>query len=297
MTDLDTVADVLDGAPHVYVAIATGTGPHVTPELFAVTGGRVWCLTAATALKARLLSSGGRVALLARSGHRDAIVTGDAVVLDALHPVRNLRHAPAGVAGPQALGSFALRNANELAGAVLDLLTGRLGAPPPRRVLLAVEPDAVATFDHGARVVAVGFGAGVSPAGELGVASGCEAGCDVDDVLDQVPYAVRDLARAGPAVLGWTDASGRAVALPAVWDPAACRATVRADGFDLVGAPRVSRASVTRDDWTEFGPSGKQGVMLRGEGRATDLGGDIAVDVDVAGVTYWDGVETGQVRR
>jgi hypothetical protein len=154
----------------------------------------------------------------------------------------------------------------------------------------------VAAFEDGALAGTAGFGA-LPPPPDLPDAT-ASAGCgDVDELLDDVPSAVLDLGTAGPAVLGWTDGCGRAVALPATWDPDTCRATVPAAVFDSVGAPRASRASVTRDEWTGFGPSGKQGLMLRGDARASDGDGEVAVDLDVAGVTYWDGVETGQVRH
>ena len=54
-----------------------------------------------------------------------------------------------------------------------------------------------------------------------------------------------------------------------------------------------SPACVTFDAWTGFGPSGKQGLMLRGQGQVRDTG-RVAIDVDR--VSYWDGVVTGSTR-
>lgn len=288
---LSGATDVLEAADAITVGVLTKRGPHTTPELFAVAGGRLWCLTAATTLKAKLLAEGGPVAFAATAGARAAVGIGRAIVVDPAHPVRNLRSFGVSLAAPGAVGHFVVRNAAELTGAAFDLLAGRLGGPiPPRRVVLSIEPYAVAAVD------------GVSIVEERGWTGTADAvdethppGNGDTDLLDEVPDGIRELAADGPAAVGWTTASGGPLVLPARWDATRCRAEVPAALFELVGAASRSRASVTRDHWTGFGPTGKQGLMLCGDGVASAGGDATVLTVEVDSVAYWDGIETRHV--
>lgn len=285
------VAQVLDGADDLAVTVLAKAGPHTTPELFTVAFGRVWCLTAATTLKAKLLQGGGTVAFLATHGSRSVIGLGSASVVDLNSPMQNLRTLRASVTAPAAVGRFVVENAAELSGALLDLFAGRLGSPlPPRRVALCLEPRAMAVLDDSREVAEAG---GWIRRGE--VQDRADAAAPELDVLDGVPGEVRDLAQSGPAALGWTTSAGDPLCLPGHWSAESGDLTVPSRLFELTGAARSSAASITRDKWTGFGPSGKQGLMLRGTGTASEAGGDTRIAVDVTGVAYWDGVETGSV--
>jgi hypothetical protein len=94
-------------------------------------------------------------------------------------------------------------------------------------------------------------------------------------------------------VLGWTRADGTPLALPARWERD--RATVSRALFDGMGAAAASPACVTVDETTATGPTGKQGVMLRGRGRAEVEGELVRVRLDVDRTTWWDGTDTGTV--
>jgi hypothetical protein len=97
----------------------------------------------------------------------------------------------------------------------------------------------------------------------------------------------------GDAVAGWTRPDGHPLALPATWDPNTEIATLPAEVFRASGAADESAACVTLDSWTNYGPTGKQGVMLRGRGRAEIDGDEARLRYTLERMTSWDGVRTG----
>ena len=98
---------------------------------------------------------------------------------------------------------------------------------------------------------------------------------------------------AGDAVVGWLTEDGAPLALPAQWDADAGIATVRTALFEACGAAARSPACVTVDSWSGYGPSGKRGLMLRGDGIARTEDGVTRLELDARRATHWDGVETG----
>ena len=285
--DLRAVGDLLEGATQIYVGVLSRGKPHVTPELLATSGGRLWCLTAAVTQKAKILAVDERVAFMASVRGVDVVGVGRASIVD---PGRPSSLTDVGAVARSAAGtaSFVLRNAAELSGAAVDALTGKLGGPlPPRRVALSVEPFALAVLSAD----------GVRAVGEWETGAGSTSdgvAASVDDLEDTLaPEAVRDLIDDGPAALGWLSASGHPLVLPAQWRRATSSARVNEALFERCGAADASPAAVTRDKWTGYGPTGKQGLMLRGDGNASSDGEAVAAAVAVDRVTYWDGVETG----
>jgi hypothetical protein len=286
------VDHVLERASQLMVGIVSARGPHVTPELFTVAAGRVWCLTAASSLKARALAKGGAVAVAASADGSSVVGVGRCVVLDAAHPLRNLRNLEASLTTPLAVGQYALDNAGELVGSVVDLFSGRLGGPvPPRRVVLGIDLVATAVLQDDV-VVERTVWEGADGTGDPGVPPASDL-----DLLDDIPEGLRALAADGPAWVGWTTASGQPLVAPCRWEADASRVVLPGAVLDELGGARRSRACVTRETWTGLGPSGKQGVMLRGDGVATAAQGGAVLDIDVDGVTYWDGVQTGRATR
>ena len=70
----DTLApeftSVLAEARQLYVGLESRKGPHVTPELYAWSDGRLWFAVATSTLKARVLGTGQRVAGVVSAGGR-----------------------------------------------------------------------------------------------------------------------------------------------------------------------------------------------------------------------------------
>lgn len=267
MSDLlldPAVRSVLGEGRQAFIAVAARNGPHVTPELYAQTDGRLWFASAASTLKVKVLGRRPTASVLVRAGNRTVVVSGDIErfdALDAADVARALRQAPA-VA--RALAGYGLRNASDLAGFVVDMARGRAGRPPGRRTLLALTPDRVAVLDGGRLVGAWGDWPG-SPDADTDPWEG--------DGID--------------AVVGWQAESGP-LALPGRWDPEEEAATVPPVLVTLAGLPESSAACVVADQYGAPGPAAKSGVLLRGTGEREDN----RFTIDTERVTAWDGIES-----
>src|SRR5688500_9665992 len=84
--DDDAVSAVVSSAPLASVAVDAKRGPHVTPQVFAAFGGRLWMATPHRSVKARVLRRRPGVGLLLRGERSTAIVAGEAEVLDPAKP-------------------------------------------------------------------------------------------------------------------------------------------------------------------------------------------------------------------
>jgi hypothetical protein len=173
----------------------------------------------------------------------------------------------------------------------VQAVTGQLGRPlPPRRVVLAITLKAATLTDGETVIVDEGWDAPSSVSLPVETDDADEAA--VPD-LASLPEDVRDLAVSGGAVVGWTRTDGTPLALPATWDATRSVATVPTSLFRASAAAAASAACVTFDRWTGLGPSGKQGLMLRGDGRARDADGETCLSLSVTRASHWDGIDVG----
>ena len=271
MTDLlldPRVRSILGESRQAFVAVATQKGPHVTPELYAVEGGRLWFASAASTLKVRVLAERPVAAAVVRTNDGAVVVAGTVESFDPFDPRAIARAARQGPAVMKALGQFGLRNAPDLAGFVSDTVRGRLGRRlPGRRTLLALSPERVAVLQGG----------------RVGGAWGAWAGRG----HEETEQAGADDGPGVGAVLGWETGDG-VVALPARWDPTTCTARVPGVLAAMAGLGGAARACVVADDYGAPGPAAKSGILLRGQGRREGN----AIHVDADRVTTWDGVDT-----
>ena len=260
----------------------TTRGPHVTPELFTAHGDRLLCLLAATTLKAKVLRRDPVVAVAARAGTGSLTGIAVAEVIDVADPASVVAEPLAATAG---VARFLRDNAAELAGAAVQALTGQLGRKPPRRLALALRLVAATACDGDRIEWSEGWDE--VPPGEPGRE---ELGADDPTAPDLagIPEHLAALVEPGAVVLGWCTEADRPVALPARWLGDG-RLTVPAGLLAATGAARSSAACVTFDAWSGLGPTGKQGLLLRGTGT---MGEDGAVVVETDRITTWDGIAT-----
>jgi hypothetical protein len=261
---------ILEQGRHAYVAVAAPAGPHVTPELYSVADGRLWCWTAATTVKAKVVGDDPRVAAVVTTGSRSVALTGHARRYDPAD-VRNL---PKALKEPRALGEatlrFGLRNAADLGAFATDLVSGRLGRTlPPRRVLIGITPHRMVVVDAG-RI-------------ELATGTWAEEPTDGAPVTD----GTRD------AVIAWETDHGP-VALPARVDVDQHTAWLPTALVALAGLPSPARVGVVVDDYVAPGPAAKEGTLLRGTALLDPSG---RVDVVPERETEWQGVRTSTKRR
>ncbi|HVM08235.1 MAG TPA: pyridoxamine 5'-phosphate oxidase family protein [Acidimicrobiales bacterium] len=297
----DDTLSVLSASTSMFVAVDSKRGPHVTPDLFVESSGRLWSFTAAKALKVRTLTKKPRCGVLVWNGDDAVVMAATATVVDARDPL-GVATSGAALDVPRIAASFASKHAIELAGGAFDLISGRFGTLPGRWVLLSLEVDAVAHVRGNELVHDDGWGAVSSPVVEGGSTDGADTddlGDETDDdgrtiAVEALPDAVAHLASRERAALGWYTAHGP-LALPARWALDTSTATVAARVFDVVGGGSHSPAAVTIDEWVSPGPSGKRGLMLRGQGTASPSEDGVEVAVTAERAVVWDGVETESV--
>lgn len=135
------IESILREGREAHIAVVSDHGPHVTPELFAWSGGRLWFWFAHTTLKARVLATAPEAAALVAAGDRHAVLEGPVDLIDVRRPSTLVGGPARGLRALIGATSYAVRNAEDLSAFVRDLGTGRLGwRPPPSRILASIEP-------------------------------------------------------------------------------------------------------------------------------------------------------------
>jgi hypothetical protein len=252
-----------------HVAIVSSRGPHVTPELYAWSGDRLWFWFAHTTLKARVLAADPRVAVLITVGGRSAVIEGEVDLLDVRRPTTLVGSPARGVRAACAVAAYVARNAEDLGAFARDLGTGRLGwRPPPSRVLASVDVGDARLVEDGHLVAATGAAA---PADLRAVSRPPRSGGEA--VVVALP---------GPRV-----APGRWFADDAeVWiDPVL---------LDRPPLPASVPLAVVADEYVAPGPAAKVGTLLRGTAERTGEAGTLRLVAEV--LTEWDGVQTQSFR-
>jgi hypothetical protein len=203
---------VLERGSFCHVATSTTRGPHVTPMVYAFTGGRVWVTTARGSVKAGAWRHDDRVAGLVQDGAAALSFTGRVRTFDALDPAtwgRSLREGPTLAV---AAARFTLKNARFFAGYAVDARHVPLAWTPPGRVFaeLSIERAALIEGDAVVRSLGVWPGTVASLDRFRAVRSG-------EDPLGRLPGDIADaLGRRGSGVLAVEGHEG-VVVVPAPW--------------------------------------------------------------------------------
>jgi hypothetical protein len=138
----DAARAVLDRGVLCHIAAPAPSGPHLTPVVFAVEGGRVWGTTGRGTTKSRRWRSDGRAAGLVRAGDRWVTFRGPVTMYDLLDrstwgdSLRRIREVTA------ASARFTMKNARFFAGYARDAARVPLAWTPPARVLFSVDLQA-----------------------------------------------------------------------------------------------------------------------------------------------------------
>jgi hypothetical protein len=270
----DGVLGTLAEGREAYVAVETANGPHVTPELYAWSGGRLWFAAAVSTLKAKVLPDRPRAGAVVTVAGRSVMLHGTVSVFDPRRPVDIARRASAWPQATRAITGYVLRNVPDLVAFARDAAIGRLGLRiPPLRALFALEPDRVALVENDALVARPGAwpGSGAGALGALGA-------------LDDTP----DVPAGGTAAVA---AFPGPVAVPARWFAPERRAHVAPALLALLDLPDSFDVAVVVDDYTAPGPAAKRGRLVRGRGTLA-AGSPGHVDVDCDRAVEWEGVET-----
>jgi hypothetical protein len=273
------VSRVTGRARFAYLAVDAAGGPHVTPVLFAATQDRLWFAVPRGTLKARVLAKRPEVGVLIPDRSSAVAVTGEGSLLDPVRPASLGTRLPELARAPFALPSYGLRNADELVGFARDAALQPVRSSAGDLVLVSVRPRTIELVPP--------------PPVPRPARRRPDVTEPLETALAQLPGEIAALAtRPGPAVLGWLTPRGP-VALPAHWEPG--RARVRWSGLAGLRPPTSGPACLCLDVTRGSGPGAKQGLLLRGRGRADTRGAVRSVSVDPDRLTYWDGFETGTV--
>lgn len=269
----DAVTSVLAEGRQAYLAVTSAQGPHVTPELYAWSSGRLWSAVATTTLKAKVVGRNPVAGALVTGRDRSVVLHGRVDAIDLRRPGGWL--GPLGLpATARALARFTARNMDDLVAFAADLATGRLGASlPAARVVLRFTPEAAALIEGDA--VTGRWGAWAALGGE--------------------PSTARTTRPAGrPVVVGLPGP----LAVPGRWREEERVVHVVPDVLGLAAAANDAVTASRRwwplglvvDDYVAPGPAAKRGTLLRGQGRRNGTRGRIDVRVDRE--VEWNGVRT-----
>jgi hypothetical protein len=282
--------EVLDDARLVHAGVLATSGPHVTPEAFAVESGRVWLVTGRATVKHTVLKRDHRLAGLAIKDRDAVMFTGTVKVVDPLTG-RGVGSVADVIRVPLGALSYGSKNIRHVTGMAPDL-KARMATLPATRVLLEVDVRRTAHLRDGSIVATSGSWPELDMLlvgeedGERGRVPPYPGG-EVAELADSF------LSRSGPVSVGWRTGLG-AVVLPGQWEPDARVIRLPASLLTLVGATSPAPACATFDAG-RYRLSHKRGIMLRGMGSARRHGDDAVVRIDAERMTYWRGDESGTI--
>ena len=307
------VRSILGAGAFCHVATLTPSGPHVTPMVFASTGGRVWVTTSRGSVKARAWKRDPRVAGLVRSEDRAAVFTGTVTTYDLLDAESWGRSVFQGPLLALAGVRFTQKNARFFAGYAVDAHHVPLAWTPPGRVFAEIRFARTAIIESG-RVR--------SAWGDWGdVVDGVERFRAVragESALARVPEPIRDrLGTSGAGALALETRSGPLV-LPVRWaiDGGGLYAAAPSETLALAEPDRRPEVALQLDHASWWRARAMMGAMIRGIGevaavpglasgaasasRIARLAGIEASDasilrVDARSVVWWRGWTSGTV--
>jgi nitroimidazol reductase NimA-like FMN-containing flavoprotein (pyridoxamine 5'-phosphate oxidase superfamily) len=244
------VQDVLEHGEFCSVGTLTPLGPHCTPLVYVLSGGRAWLTTSRGSVKARAWRADPSVGGLVRHGALAVTFAGSVTMFDLLD--RGTWGATVHDAPSLARASlaFSRKNARFFAGYAMDARTVPLAWTPPGRVFVGIDLERTALLDED------GVQEGWSRwGGEVTSHASFRADRRGPDPLGSLPHDVRRaLGDEGEGALAVAGARGPVV-VPARWrvEGGALHAAVPHEtlaladaGADAPVALSVDRASVWR---------------------------------------------------
>jgi hypothetical protein len=297
---------VLSAGVLCHVAARTSNGPHLTPVVFVLDGGRLWLTTARRSVKARAWRGDPVAAGLVVGGDRALLFRGRVRTYDVLDPVSWPATAVTWPWLTRAAARFSVKNARFFAGYAVDARRVPLAWTPPGRVFAGVELLAVIVADMSSGKVVETWGDWAGAVSSPGRAvRTVESSSDRRRALDLgVPRDVRErVGSNGQAALAVDGPAGLAVL------PAAFERLSGSKGYHANVSPRLAslsglrtnshafNAALTVDHASAWRAAEMTGLMVQGA-AVTEEGddGNIGVRIDPRRVVWWEGWRSGTVR-
>lgn len=277
-------------------AVSSRWGPHVTLQAGVVHLGRHWTTSTRRSVKVRSVQRTRWASATVCDGRTRRIIGGPATVLDGLRPWSFATDPVAGTLAGGAVLRLGAAHLGQLVGyaEAWDQVPGAFA--PWGRALLVLDVQDEVVLD-GTDVVAA-RGRWLTRAGGGARAGGVRRSRRpvATTIPGGLPREIDALAlHPRECWLGLED-DGRAVAVPARWEPDPGRVVVAAAVVDALGAHLPGRVCVTFDDSSSRRPDCKVGLMLRGTGAPAANGpGEVAVTVAAERATWWQGFDTRTV--
>jgi hypothetical protein len=260
--------DVLERGALVYLAVPTSSGPHLTPVVYVLDGGRLWVTTSRGSVKARAWRREGTVAGLVRAGDACVTLRGRVRIHDALDPLSWPASVAAGPRLVRAATRFGLKNARFFAGYAVDAGRVPLAWMPPSRILAAIELAAGWVLDARGGEIEDGWGEWPGGARYRRSFAGLVKGRGIDL---RVPQDIRRAVGASGAGAVAVDGRTGLTVMPAAWrrvsGEGSYDALVRTPLLDLAAAGPEARAALTVDRVSTWRASAMAGMMLQGTGQ------------------------------
>ena len=259
------VQEVLEQGPFCAVATTTPRGPHLTPLVFAYSGGRVWLTTSRGSVKARAWKADRGIAGLIRHGDLAVTFTGTVKTYDALDRATWGAAVAGATSIARATGTFSKKNARFFAGYAFDARQVPLAWTPPGRVFVGVDLERTALLDEDG--VQEGRGRWGGSALSHATFRRSSAGADPLAVLPSDIGAV--LGRSGEGSLAVAGARGPVV-LPVRWlaEEHALYAALPAETLALAGAGLDAPVALTVDRASAWRARDMVGAMIQGTGAS-----------------------------
>ncbi len=305
--------DVLARGEWCHLAAATSFGPHVTPVVFAVDGGRLWMTTSRGSAKARAWRRDPRTAGLVRHGSRALAFRGRIRTYDALDPFAWPSIAIRSPRLGKAAMRFSVKNARFFFGYAVDAARVPLAWAPPGRVFCSVELEAGRLLDLEGGKIVDGWGPwdlSLTPARAYAEPPSPDGGrlAPPGDTLSAV-------ATSGSAVLS-TQLEGpdgpTLTVVPAGWSEERSRFLCRVPvAFaELTGASTGTKTALTADRSSSWRAADMTGLLIRGDAEVFVRGrtrtgaaalrhrissGEALFRIAPARIVWWKGWSSGTV--
>ncbi|MEP6476323.1 MAG: pyridoxamine 5'-phosphate oxidase family protein [Actinomycetota bacterium] len=255
------VRQVLEEGTFCSVASTTPRGPHCTPLVYAVSGGRLWLTTSRRSVKARAWRVDASLAGMVRHGDLTVSFTGRVRTYDLM----DRGTWGASVIGAPAIARasvrFSKKNARFYAGYVVDARNVPFAWTPPGRVFVSVDIERTALLDS--RGVDEGKGRWGGDVDSKGTFRASKAGVDP---LAGLPVEIAGLlGREGRGALAVAGAHGLVV-LPVQWraDETALYAALPEESLSLVDAGPEAPVALTADLPAAWRARDMVGAMAQG---------------------------------